>query len=128
MPELMDIVEAEDITLTTEQAITALEANRPKKGYAILNKATDMAIQALEEIQQYREIGTIEEFKHYKHIAHMAELAIDSVEKEKAEIRNKAIDEFVTKAHRKLGGSIKDLYCVDVIDEIAEQMKKGGEE
>lgn len=38
---------------------------------------------------------------------------------------NKAINEFVTKAYRKLGCSEKELYCVDVIDEIAEQMKAG---
>ena len=37
----------------------------------------------------------------------------------------KAIDEFVTKAYRKLGCSEKELYCADFIDEIAEQMKKG---
>lgn len=37
----------------------------------------------------------------------------------------KAIDEFVTKAYRRLGCSEKELYCSDVIDEIAEQMKKG---
>lgn len=37
----------------------------------------------------------------------------------------KAIDDFVTKAYRRLGCSEKELYCSDVIDEIAEQMKKG---
>jgi hypothetical protein len=41
------------------------------------------------------------------------------------EIRADVIDEFVTKAYRKLGCSEKELYCVDVIDEIAEQMKAG---
>lgn len=41
----------------------------------------------------------------------------------KTEVRNKTIDEFVTKAYRKLGCSEKELYCVDVIDEIAKQMR-----
>ena len=36
---------------------------------------------------------------------------------------NTAIDEFVTRAYRKLGCSEKELYCSDFIDEIAEQMK-----
>lgn len=39
-------------------------------------------------------------------------------------IRNAAIDDFVTRAYRRLGCSEKDLYCSEVIDEIAEQMKK----
>lgn len=40
--------------------------------------------------------------------------------------KNKAIDEFITRAYRKLGCSEKELYCADFIDEIAEQMKNGG--
>ena len=76
-----------------------------------------MAIQALEEIQQYRAIGTVEEFKHYKHFVHMAELTIDSVEKEKTEIRNKAIDEFAEALLR------CDVIDKSVIRRLAEQMK-----
>ena len=61
MPELMDIVEAEDITLTTKQAIEALEANRPQKGYIILNKAIDMAIHAIKSNEVRRRVDEHDE-------------------------------------------------------------------
>ena len=38
--------------------------------------------------------------------------------------RKDAIDEFVTRAYRKLGCSEQELYCSDFIDEIAEQLKE----
>lgn len=40
--------------------------NPPKKECEHHNSVMDMAIQALEEIQQYRAIGTVEEFKTLK--------------------------------------------------------------
>lgn len=38
------------------QAIEAIKSNMPTSGYYMLREALDMAIKALEEIQQYREI------------------------------------------------------------------------
>lgn len=97
----------------------------------------------LEELKQYRAIGTVEEFKHYKHTVHMAELAIDSIQKEKAEIRNKAIDEFAEKVSLEISESIicgmifdnRDNssydtsdkivdYVIDTVKKVAEQMKE----
>ena len=40
-----------------------------------------------------------------------------------AEIRNKAIEEFVAKAYLNLGAEDCDIYCKCTIDEIAEQLK-----
>lgn len=40
--------------------------NPPKKECEHHNSVMDMAIQALEEIEQYRSIGTVEEFKALK--------------------------------------------------------------
>lgn len=51
----------EEIKLTENEAIEAIKSNKPTSGYIILNKALDMSIKALEEIQQYRAIGTVEE-------------------------------------------------------------------
>lgn len=36
---------------------------------------------------------------------------------------NKAIDDFVCTAYRMLGTSDKELYCVDIVDKIAKQLK-----
>lgn len=43
------------------EAIEAIKSNMPTSGYYMLRESLEMAIQALEEIQQYREIGTVEE-------------------------------------------------------------------
>lgn len=51
--------------MTEQKAIDVLQLNRPF-AYSELRNAVDIAIQALEEIQQYREIGTVEEFKALK--------------------------------------------------------------
>lgn len=63
---------------------------------------------------RYKRLLTDEEYKEL----------IQKLEGHDREIRNAAIDDFVTRAHRRLGCSEKDLYCSEVIDEIAEQMKK----
>lgn len=54
---------SEKIKLTEQEAIEAIKSNMPTGGYVILREALDMAIKALEEIQQYRAIGTIDECK-----------------------------------------------------------------
>lgn len=48
------------------EAIDCLKKNRPSSGFYMLQESVDMAIQALEEIQQYRVIGTMEELRELK--------------------------------------------------------------
>ena len=49
------------IVRTPEEAIETIKSNMPISGYQMLRESLNMAIEALEEIQQYREIGTVEE-------------------------------------------------------------------
>lgn len=51
----------EKLIRNENEAIEAIKANMPTSGYQMLRESLDMAIKALEEIQQYREIGTVEE-------------------------------------------------------------------
>lgn len=48
------------------EAIECLKSNKPTSGYVMLQESIDMAIQALEKVQQYREIGTLEELQNMK--------------------------------------------------------------
>lgn len=48
--------------MTENESIETLKLNRPF-AYSELQKAIDMAIQSIEEIQQYRAIGTVDELK-----------------------------------------------------------------
>lgn len=53
--------------MTENEAINELQANIDLPfGFTVSDEVSEMAIKALEEIQQYREIGTIEEFKDLK--------------------------------------------------------------
>lgn len=54
--------------MTENEAIKILQGaiKKPNTQDGYLGQAVTMAIQALEEIQQYRAIGTIEEFKDLK--------------------------------------------------------------
>lgn len=45
------------------EAIETIRSNMPTSGYYMLRESLEMAIQALEEVQQYRELGTVEEIK-----------------------------------------------------------------
>ena len=103
------------------------------------SEAFSIAIQALEEIQQYRAIGTIEEFKALKvenEELHCEIQAINAtMELLENEIRAKAIDEFMEKVKPIIDEKIKgwtnsdDLrrWCARAVDEITEQMKASGE-
>ena len=53
--------ENEVLVKTSEEAIETIKANVPTSGYQMLRESLNMAISALEEIQQYRDIGTVEE-------------------------------------------------------------------
>jgi len=58
---MQKITMIEKLIRNENEAIEAIKANMPTSGYQMLRESLDMAIQALEEIQQYREIGTVEE-------------------------------------------------------------------
>ena len=51
--------------MTENEAIERLEQHK-EWGFRCVNESIDIAIQVLEEIQQYRNIGTVEEFKALK--------------------------------------------------------------
>lgn len=55
------MTESEKLIENEAEAIECLKSNKPTSGYLMLQEAIDMAIQALEEVQQYRTIGTPEE-------------------------------------------------------------------
>ena len=61
--EMQKITITEKLIRNENEAIEAIKANMPTSGYQMLRESLDMAIKALEEIQQYREIGTVEEFR-----------------------------------------------------------------
>ena len=48
------------------EAIEAIKSNMPTSGYYMLRESLEMAMQALEEVQQYRAIGTVEELREAK--------------------------------------------------------------
>lgn len=52
--------------MTKNEAKYYLLEHKPIIGFKTHNEALDMAIQALEEIQQYRAIGTVEEIQSIK--------------------------------------------------------------
>lgn len=54
-------MENEKLVRDETEAIECLKSNKPTSGYLMLQEAIEMAINALEEVQQYRAIGTPEE-------------------------------------------------------------------
>ena len=52
--------------MTESEAINDLKMTKCTRFFIPSNESLDMAIQALEEIQQYRAIGTVEDFKALK--------------------------------------------------------------
>lgn len=54
-------MENEKLVRDETEAIECLKSNKPTSGYLMLQEAIDIAIEALEEVQQYRAIGTSEE-------------------------------------------------------------------
>lgn len=55
------MTENEKLVRDETEAIECLKSNKPTSGYLMLQESIDMAIKALEEVQQYRAIGTLEE-------------------------------------------------------------------
>ena len=60
------MTESNKLIRNETEAIECLKSNKPTSGYVMLQESIDMAIQALEEVQQYREIGTLEELQDMK--------------------------------------------------------------
>lgn len=54
------MTENEKLVRDETEAIECLKSNKPTGGYLMLQESIDMAIKALEEVQQYRAIGTPE--------------------------------------------------------------------
>ena len=55
------MTENEKLIKSYADAIDCLKKNKPTSGYYMLQESVDMAVNALEEIEQYRAIGTPEE-------------------------------------------------------------------
>lgn len=55
------MTENEKLVRDEAEAIECLKRNKPTSGYMMLQEAVDMAVKALEEVQQYRQVGTVEE-------------------------------------------------------------------
>lgn len=92
--------------MTEKAAIKQLEFARILSDLPKEKEAIEMAIQALEEIEQYRAIGTVEEVK---------------------EIRNNSIDEFIDELLNWKPQDEEYRSLCNVCYEIAEQLKKEGE-
>ena len=54
------MTENEKLVRDETEAIECLKSNKPTSGYLMLQESIDMAIKALEEVQQYRALGTVE--------------------------------------------------------------------
>ena len=80
--EMQKITMTEKLIRNENEAIEAIKANMPTSGYQMLRESLDIAIKALEEIQQYRAIGTVEEVeqnardlkRQIEHSEHLAEV------------------------------------------------------
>ena len=101
-------------------------------------EVSELTTQILKKYPKYKSIGTVEELQELKeknvipiatiefskeNMQKIVDKKVAQIELDIQEIRNKAIDDFVCSAYRRLGASDKDLYCTNFIDEIAEQMK-----
>lgn len=60
------MTESEKLIRNESEAIECLKSNKPTSGYMMLQESIDVAIQALEEVQQYRAIGMPEELQDMK--------------------------------------------------------------
>ena len=110
--------------MTESEAINDLKMTKCTRFFIPSNESLDMAIQALEEIQQYRAIGTVKQFEWCKDASHWKELFKDKLEQYEAigtveEIKSYFNDN--RKAGYKHGYS--DGYA-KAIDEFAEKLKE----
>lgn len=64
------MTENEKLIKSYADAIDCLKKNKPTSGFYMLQESVDMAIKALEEVQQYRQIGTVEECRTAMEMQH----------------------------------------------------------
>ena len=57
------VMDEQELVKSEQEAIECLEKNKPTSGYIMLQESVDIAIKALEKIQEYRKLGTVEELK-----------------------------------------------------------------
>ena len=129
--------------------IKKIKTEETHERYIDRHKAFDMAIQALEEIQQYRAIGSVKEIKireaqfvrlsegylndltllrEYQSIGTVEECteAVKNIEHFYMLGRTKAIDEFAELFIEKDSKHIMDYNYYETLREVAEKMKEGG--
>lgn len=70
--------------MTENEAKYYLLEHKPIIGFKTHNEALDVAIKALEKIQQYRAIGTVEQLEWCKDASHWKELFKEKLEKYEA--------------------------------------------
>ncbi len=58
--------ENESLIKDENEAIEAIKSNMPTSGYYMLRQSLEMAIKALEDVQEYQKIGTVEEVRELK--------------------------------------------------------------
>lgn len=61
------MIKNEKLIKDENEAIKVIKSNMPTSGYYMLCESLEMAIKALEEIQEYRKLGTVEELRSQKH-------------------------------------------------------------
>lgn len=111
--------------MTVNEAINVLKMVEAHGCLVI--EAKTMAIQALEEIQQYRAIGTVEEFKAMVSENFTKDLLNVGYAKGIKDGYVKAIDEFAERLNKRLHCAFSDdLEIQKYVNEIAEEMR--GEE
>lgn len=132
--------------MTENDAIYIIKDHMAFIGFSEYREALKMAIQALEEIQEYRVIGTVEECRKHKKGCCIATVTFDESQMQEIidkkikefeldiqKIRAKAIDEFADKIKTELdirfafAGLETKFKVFKAIDEIAVQMKGGAE-
>lgn len=126
--------------MTENEAIEELKLIKHTRIFIPSDEVWEMAIQALEEIQQYRAIGTMDEFKDLKEnepkcndCAGCTNWKCDCAnERAKAidELKNEICTHFADWKYSEDEKCIKDLIelASESVEEIAEQLKAGGTE
>ena len=65
--------ENESLIKDENEAIEAIKSNMPTSGYYMLRQSLEMAIKALEDVQEYQKIGTVEEVRELKELEKILE-------------------------------------------------------
>ncbi len=115
---------------TAIKALEEIHRQKTKVGMFVTLEERAMISERFARLEEYQSIGTVEEFTYSKRMLHMVELASEHIEKEKQEIRAKAIDEFVSRLEKHTQENWIDHQEYGItwsdIERIAEQIKAGG--